>query len=230
MRRIETAVGRCRLRRSQRRTLAISVMPTGAVEIVAPEDASLAAILEKVSKRSGWIFRQRQSFRNMRVESPKRRYCTGATHRYLGRQYRLKIIVDANPNIKIRGAYLQIETRSASKKAVSIALSQWIRERAVEQFERRLAKWRKWCADLGLPKPKLFVRGMPKRWGSAHPNGRIYLNPELVRTPSPCIDYVIAHEICHIKHPRHDKAFYIELEKLCPNWKKTKQRLEEVEI
>ena len=72
----------------------------------------------------------------------------------------------------------------------------------------------------------LHLLDMPKRWGSAHRNGRISLNPELVRAPSSCIDYVIAHEICHIKHPQHDKEFYAQLEKLCPRWRAIKQRLE----
>ena len=109
-------------------------------------------------------------------------------------------------------------------------LNDWMRERARDQFQRRLSVWRRWCAQLGLPEPKLGLRTMPKRWGSANPNGRIFLNPDLVRAPSPCIDYVIAHEICHIKHPRHDKCFYAELEKLCPKWRNHKQRLESVEL
>ncbi|MFA5043691.1 MAG: YgjP-like metallopeptidase domain-containing protein, partial [Kiritimatiellia bacterium] len=105
-------------------------------------------------------------------------------------------------------------------------LSGWMRERAKEQFERRLEKWRAWCVERGLPEPKLHLLDMPKRWGSTHSNGRIFLNPELVRAPAPCIDYVIMHEVCHIKHPRHDRGFYAELEKLCPRWRAIKQRLE----
>lgn len=54
---------------------------------------------------------------------------------------------------------------------------------------------------------------MPKRWGSTSKNGRIALNPELIRAPSVCVDYVIAHEMCHFKHPHHGAAFYTELEK-----------------
>lgn len=58
----------------------------------------------------------------------------------------------------------------------------------------------------------------------------MYLNPELVRAPAPCIDYVIVHEVCHIKHPRHDREFYAELEKLSPGWRSIKQRLETSEL
>jgi hypothetical protein len=74
------------------------------------------------------------------------------------------------------------------------------------------------------------LRSMSKRWGSAARDGAIYLNPELVRAPSACIDYVIVHEICHLKHHHHGKAFYSELRSLCPDWATRKKRLESMDL
>lgn len=105
-----------------------------------------------------------------------------------------------------------------------------MRERAKEQFGKRLERWQTWCAAQNLPAPTLHLLDMPKRWGSTHANGQLYLNPELVRAPAVCIEYVIAHEICHIRHQRHDKNFYAELAKLCPNWRDLKQRLAVIEL
>ncbi len=70
---------------------------------------------------------------------------------------------------------------------------------------------------------------MKKRWGSALSDGRIILNPDLVRMPSPCIDYVIAHEICHLRHPAHNKAFFRLLSEMVPEWMALKLRLEMAE-
>lgn len=210
--------------------MAISVLPNGAVEVVAPLSAGIAEIQSKIQKRSGWIMRQRRHFITLRVERPVRRYCAGATHRYLGRQYRLKLSVAAKPDVKLRGGYLHISSPSISSKAAADLLLGWMRVKAKEQFERRLLKWRAWCVERGLPEPKLHLLDMPKRWGSTHSDGRMYLNPELVRAPAPCIDYVIVHEVCHIKHPRHHKEFYAELEKLSPGWRAIKQRLETSEL
>ena len=78
--------------------------------------------------------------------------------------------------------------------------------------------------------PKLHLLHMPKRWGSSHRDGRIYLNPDLVRAPSICIDYVIAHEICHLQHPRHDKGFFRLLDQTKLDWRAIKLRLENVDI
>ena len=227
---LTTSIGPCTLRRSRRRTLAISVLPDGTVEAIAPMDAELPKIREKIEKRAGWIARQRRHFATLNSGHSVRRYCTGATHRYLGRQYRLKVMKGDAQGVKLRGAYLCIVSRTGSAKSVAALVSDWIRGRAMEQFAHRLAKWNKWCDALGLPHPTVRLLAMSKRWGSASRNGRIAFNPELIRAPSVCVDYVIAHEMCHLKHARHDAVFYSELDKLCPNWKNVKHRLESFDI
>ena len=82
MKTVLTSIGLCSIKRSKRRTLAISVLPDGTVEVVAPADAELAKIQEKIEKRIGWIMRQRRMFAALSSQRPARRYCTGATHRY----------------------------------------------------------------------------------------------------------------------------------------------------
>jgi len=218
------------LKRSRRRTLAISVLPDGTVEVTAPVGAAIEKIREKVEKRAGWITRQRRSFAALSARRPPRRYCAGATHRYLGRQYRLKVTAGDEQSVKLKGAFLCVISRTGSEKSVAALLAGWMRERAREQFGRRLAKWYEWCNKQGRPNPRLRLLAMPKRWGSAHKDGWVALNPELVRAPSHCIDYVIAHELCHLKHPQHDKAFFVELDRLCPKWKTLKARLESMEL
>ena len=230
MTKLPTTLGICTLKRSRRRTLAISVLPDGTVEVAAPVGAAIEKIREKVEKRVGWVTRQRRAFAVLSAKRPARRYCTGATHRYLGRQYQLKVTIAEEQSVKLRGAYLCIASRTGSDKSVAALLAAWMRERAKEQFGRRLGKWRKWCAERGLPEPNVQLLAMSKRWGSAHKDGRVSLNPELIRAPSVCVEYVLAHEMCHMKHPKHDKAFFAELDKLCPKWKALKQRLESLDL
>jgi len=227
---VKTGVGECVLKRSRRRTLAISVLPDGTVEVVAPVDAEIEKIREKIEKRTRWILRQRRAFAVLNAKRSPRRYCTGATHRYLGRQYRLKVTVGDEQSVKLRGAYLFVVSRTGSENSVAALVSGWMRERAKEQFTRRLKGWCNWCAEHGLAEPQLCLLSMPKRWGSAHKNGCVALNPELVRAPSVCIDYVIAHEMGHLPHPKHDKAFFVELDRLFPNWEVAKRRLESMEL
>jgi predicted metal-dependent hydrolase len=224
---IQTSVGPAKLKRSQRKTLAISVLPDGTLELVAPLESTLEAILLRVKKRENWIFTQRRNFKVMNAERPPLRYVNGATHRYLGRQYRLKIEVgEKAEGVTLRGGYFHIRLPHVGDTEVKEALETWYRQHARVQFERRMAPWVIWCRHRRLPKPQLRLRTMAKRWGSALKSGVIYLNPELIKAPSVCIDYVITHEICHLKHPDHGSKFRTLLQQLCPGWQRIKERLE----
>ena len=223
---IATPAGPAVLRRSDRATLAISVLPNGTLDLVAPRDCTEADVVAKVSKRLRWIVRQRTTFADMNRDRMPLRYESGATHRYLGRQYRLKIQRGQSTGVRLIGAYFRITTPNGSPAEAEFALNAWLRGKAVDQFTARLAKWGPWCAARKLPDPKARLLRMPKRWGSSHRDGRIYLNPDLVKAPAICIDYVIAHEICHLKRPQHDRAFFQLLSEVFPSWKAVKARLE----
>jgi predicted metal-dependent hydrolase len=223
---IETAAGLARLRRTGRRTLAISVLPDGMLELTAPEGAELGVICEKVARRLGWIGRQRRAFAEMNAVRVGRRYVGGATHRYLGRQYRLKLVADEGERVVLRGGWIEVRGKDLGEEAVERALRGWFRRLAEEQFRKRVEGWREWCRRRGLPAPKLRLLRMARRWGSAQPNGTIVLNPELIHAPSVCVDYVIAHEICHLVHPDHGRGFRALLGQLVPGWEVVKGRLE----
>ena len=228
--RIETVAGSARLRRRNRRTLGISVHPDGSIELAAPQRATVEEIQAKVKKRESWIRRQQRAFAAMNAKRRVRRFCSGATHRYLGRQYRLKLTRGVSPEVKLVGGFFRVTTKLSSEIEVAALLDSWIRERAKEQFARRVERWQEWCQRQRLPVPRVILRSMQKRWGSAHRDGRIALNPDLVRAPSVCIDYVIIHEICHLKHPNHGPEFFHLLDQLMPGWQKVKARLEAAEL
>ncbi len=221
-----TPAGPAVLRRTDRASLAISVLPDGTIDLVAPLDARESDIAARVGKRLRWIVRQRTTFADMNRGRMPLRYESGATHRYLGRQYRLKIQRGQPTSVRLVGAYFHITTPNGSPAEAETALNAWLRGKAVEQFTARLAKWEPWCAARKLPAPRLRLLRMPKRWGSSHRDGRIYLNPDLVKAPAICVDYVIAHEVCHLKHPQHDRAFFKLLDQTVPNRCTIKARLE----
>lgn len=225
---IQTPAGAAALRRTNRGTLAISVLPDGTLELAAPHDSSEADITARIGKRLRWIVRQRNAFTEMTRNRMPISYASGATHRYLGRQYRLKVHIAEPVGVKLTGRYFQVATKSTKPAEVEALLTTWLREKAIEQFSSRLAKWERWCAARKLPMPRMRLLRMPKRWGSSHRDGRIYLNPELVKAPSICIDYVITHEVCHLMHPRHDRYFFNLLDQLCSDWKAIKARLEKL--
>ena len=78
----------------------------------------------------------------------------------------------------------------------------------------------------GVAPSSLYIQEMDNRWGSCTPKGKIILNTQLIRAPRPCIEYVITHELCHLLHPDHTKAFWELLQKEMPDWERWKNKLE----
>jgi predicted metal-dependent hydrolase len=216
-----------RLRRTNRRTLAITVRPDLGVLVTAPKNAAMETVLGKVRKRAGWIKRQQRFFREFLPQTPPRRYVSGETHRYLGRQYRLKVVEAEEPIVKLVGRFIWVRTPKKHDSArVRNLVEAWYLAHAKERFARNLAES---AARLGTRlanPPRMLLRRMPNRWGSWTRRGLIYLNPELVKAPGSCIDYVVTHELCHLVHGHHGPAFYRLLSRVMPDWEQRKRRLE----
>jgi predicted metal-dependent hydrolase len=85
--------------------------------------------------------------------------------------------------------------------------------------------WQKFNG-LGIDKPKLSIKRMQKRWGSLSDKGTVTLNADLIRAPKECIDYVITHELCHLRFHDHSPEFYKLLDSVIPGWEKIKHKLE----
>ena len=216
-----------RLRRSDRRTLAISVMPDASVVVTAPAYVDSETVFLRVERRASWIVRQKGLFEEFLPPVPPRKFVSGETHRYLGRQYRLKLIESETPNVTLSGRFIWVHlpTRSDTKHAREL-VEGWFLKRAKE---RLFQSFEKGIARLGArfaTQPKMKLRKMSKRWGSWTQRGIVYLNPELIKAPSSCVDYVVTHELCHTVHGNHGKHFYELLQRVMPDWRARKTRLE----
>lgn len=215
--------------RRRRKTLEIAVEPNASVVVAAPADAPIEAIVEKVRKRAAWIRRQQRFFSQFIPRTPERRYLAGETYLYLGRQYRLKVVRSARPGVEMTRGFITVRTREPERPEVTRRLVEgWYRKQARAKFVERLE-----ASLTRFPDPEAFrpaaliVRRMEKRWGSLSPSGRLLLNRRLIEAPVDAIDYVIAHELCHMAEPHHGPEFYRLLDRVMPDWEGCKGRLEE---
>ena len=214
------------LKRTGRGTLAITVKPDTSVVVTAPRGVGEDVVRARVRKRGMWIRRQQEYFTQFLPKLPPRRYVSGETHRYLGRQYRLRVAEGPAESAKLRGRFIEVETtRKGDSGQVRRLVEAWYVLHARLRFARSLAECLGRFHGRVRP-PQLRLRRMPKRWGSWTPRGIIYLNPELVLAPVSCIDYVVTHELCHLAHAAHRPAFYALLRRVMPDWEERKDRLE----
>lgn len=213
-----------------RKTLAIHVYPDGQVMVDAPMTASHAAIAAKVKKKASWIFKQQLQFATYPPALPQRRYVSGETHRYLGRQYRLQVNQGLVDQVKLVHGRLLVETPTPNNtEKVRTLVQDWYRLRAKAVFLDRYALCVKQVAKCDIHHQQGFqLRFMPNRWGSCTAQGNIILNPELIAAPKDCIDYVIMHELCHLKERNHSQAFYKLLSVVMKDWELRRKRLNEM--
>lgn len=209
-----------------RKSLRIIVHPEGTVEVVAPITAREVDVVKRVRQKASWILKQIDYFHSYKPTTPLRRFINGETHLYLGRQYRLKIVPDEENIIKAYRGQLWMHTVNNKSEALRKQLNKWYKERAKEVFNELLKEALPKFKQYRIAMPTLTIRFMSKRWGSCTPKGKIILNTELIKAPKGSIEYVIIHELCHLVHHNHTRAFQNLRNKMMPNWEKWKYRLE----
>lgn len=228
------------LERRDRATLEITVEPDGVARVVAPIDSPVEDIAVRVRKRARWILAQQATFAEFRPHTPPRTYVPGETHLYLGRQYRIRVVptqpgegasnVSSTPGVKMVRGFLEVRGVDFHDTAViEKHVTEWYRRRAHVQLPKLLELNKQRFPDQNAVQPTSFrLQRMPTRWGSTSPAGSLTLNPDLIRAPMDCIDYVVTHELCHLLVPNHGRQFY-ELQSLVmPDWERRKQRLERI--
>jgi len=207
-----------------RKTLGIRVYPDCKVRVIAPLDTTEEKIKTKLREKAPWIIKQQLEFLSYHPLTPPRKYLNGETHLYLGRQYKLKIEKATANEVKLyRGRLLVLKKDNTIVKDL---LSEWYRDKANTHFEEILKNIFPLFKRYNINQPDLQIRQMPSRWGSCTPRGKVILNPELIKASKGCIEYVIIHELCHLVHYNHTRAFYELQETIMPDWKKWKDQLE----
>jgi predicted metal-dependent hydrolase len=205
----------------------IHVHPDGSVGVETPNNADADLVRAAVQRRARWIFANLDANKDARTYALPRDYRSGETHFYLGRRYRLKLSAGtgAPSSVKLIGGSIEVTIPVNDRAAVKRRLNQWYQARAAEYFTRRLdiiALKLDWIST----SPPMKLISMQKQWGNCSPSGSIGLNPALIRAPRHCIDYVLTHELCHLKEHNHSRRFYALLEMHFPNWVGAKSELD----
>jgi len=220
-----------RLHRADRKHLRIVVSPELTVDIFAPISAGDERVQATIKKKAPWIVRTLDKLEGYHPLPMPKRYLSGETLVYLGRQYRLKVENGWKKPAKLLGRFLWVWVEDKSDaKNIKKSVDAWYRKRAHETLRRYMEKCYRIASRHGVPEPIMAIRIMRRRWGSCSPSGRITLNINLVKVPVHCLEYVIMHELCHLKNHNHSKAFYSLLTRCLPDWRKRKETLDKFRL
>ncbi len=212
----------------KRKHLRIVVEAERGVEVRAPRSASFAVVMAAVQRRAGWIAGALERVRNAALLHPKPSYAEGEEHLFLGVPYPLSIRTGRGLGELSGGRLLlRVGSPSPDSEAVKRALNRWYAAQAEGVFAASMARCLPRCSSFVKSAPPLKARFLRARWGSWSSARGIVLNTHLLKVPPECIDYVLLHELCHVRHPNHGKGFHELLERVSPEWKALKKRLEE---
>lgn len=210
----------------ERKTLSLIVTPDLQICLKCPREANAERIESFLRKKWFWLEKQLSYFRKYQRKIYQKEYVSGEGFLYLGKQYKLVVKKSNHGKVSLTKGLLMVYTPKNVQKGryTKRLLDAWYKEKA-----ERILSDRYECMKLSFnykKAPALYIREMHKRWGSFLGSSRIILNPKLIHTPKECIEYVIAHELCHMKYKKHNKQFYAYLNNMYPKWEKVKDKLE----
>jgi hypothetical protein len=220
------------IRRSgSRATVSIAVEPSGEVVLTAPRTAPVDKLDRLVRTKAPWIVAKLRR-RSDLPPAPAREFVSGETFLYLGRQYRLRIVLDSSEigPLALEHGWLRIAIPSVIEAPhrpgyARAALLDWYLRRATTRLPVRVEDWAK---KLRVTVPRVLIREPKKRWGSCHPSGIIRLNWRIIQAPTRIVDYVVAHELCHLLHEGHGRKFWAALGQVMPDYEVRRASLVEL--
>jgi len=223
-----TFVYEYQLIKQDRKTLSLTVTPDLHIILKCPQQADMERIESFLQKKWFWLEKQLSFFKKYQRKIYEKEYISGEGFLYLGRQYKLVVKRGKEDLASLSHGQLTIYTTklvSDSRHNKKI-IDNWLTDKINIVFQERLKEM--FTRFDYKNTPTLAIREMQKRWGSFLKKDRILLNPKLIYTPKDCIDYVVVHELCHLKYKNHDARFWKLLTEKYPRWEKVKDRLETI--
>ncbi|MFI8714526.1 M48 family metallopeptidase [Brevibacillus brevis] len=219
------------IERKKVKNVNLNIKPDMTIMVSASEKVPLNFIYDFVKSKGAWILKKVKTFESVQpYKQSEREYVSGESYKYLGKQYRLRVeITTEEERVKYYRGFIILMVRDSNNYARKATLmNDWFREKALKIFEKSLDKQYPLVQKYGIKRPKIDLRVMKARWGSALiDSNTILLNFELIKAPKHCIDYVVLHELIHFQFNDHKDSFYNMLFSLMPDWEKRKAILDD---
>jgi predicted metal-dependent hydrolase len=194
-----------------RQRISLSVDERG-LRVGAPQRASLREIETVLRDHARWVVRKLGEWRDKCA--PARRWASGETLAYLGLPLKLDVTPGAS-EVLLTPTHLQVRSPDPSAEAVAALAKHWLRGQAMEHFHRRIEHFR---THITLETVAIRLSNARSRWGSCHASGRISLNWRLIHFPQHLIDYVVVHELAHLREMNHSPRFWAVVGGVIPDY------------
>jgi predicted metal-dependent hydrolase len=207
-------------RSSRRKTLGLTVDRSGELVVHAPESAGLSELEQWIRKKLLWVHRKLAIKEALapRMRSPE--YVAGETFHYLGRGYRLAVVDQQEQSLVFDGHHFVL--RRDARPTAHEQFRKWYIDSGSEWIVKRVSLMSRRVA---AAPSRVEVRDLGYHWGSCGRTGAVFFNWRLLQLPARLADYVICHELVHLREPHHGPAFWAQLDSVQPDWRERKEQL-----
>ncbi|MEQ8235521.1 MAG: SprT family zinc-dependent metalloprotease [Syntrophomonadaceae bacterium] len=211
--------------RSQRKTMAITISPTGDVRVAAPNRISSKEIIDWVNSKANWIQNKLDEINQLRAAKTSREYVQGELFPYLGLDYPLYIEAHnkrSKPAADLCCGRLIVATPDTDAEVIRGAIESWYRCMAGEQIQSRIDLF---SPRLDVSPRRVTIKNQKTRWGSCSSKGNLNFNWKAIMAPPKVVDYIVVHELCHLVHLNHSQDFWKLVASTLPEYKAGKDWL-----
>jgi len=205
--------------RSNRKSIGITIERDAQVVVNAPIDLDKQTIEKHIHKKRFWIWEKLAIKKDSLENIVQKQFVTGESFSYLGRNYRLKIVND-NSELKLKNGWFVLGEKK-QKKAKEI-FKAWYSEHLKTKIDERLKII---CEKANIKRPDFRIMELGFRWGSCTKEGVLNFNYKIALAPIGIIDYIIVHELVHLKIHIHNEKFWKEVSRMMPNYLEKKEWL-----
>ena len=217
----------------RRRRVHIVVNDEGTIEVRAPARFSVAKAREVLRENAQWVVRSLDGVREKLARRP--RLVTGTRLALLDDSLRLEVRRRAQIDLfgdtrgnrgraERRGTTLRVSTASLGDDELRVLIERWYRREAATHLAGRVEHY---SPRLDVRPSKVSIRGQRSRWGSCSGKGTVSLNWRLMMVPGELVDYVVVHELCHLRHMNHSPQFWALVGGTIPDYRQRRRRLNE---
>jgi predicted metal-dependent hydrolase len=204
--------------RSKRRTIALIVERDGSLTVRAPRRAAVMEIESFIREKKEWILRAREKIKSITV-IPKKNFEDGERFLFLGNEYELELVRPQRPALKFNGGF---RLGSSAQKLGELVFMHWYKEQAYTVISERVKIF---SEQHGFAPRQVKISSARTRWGSCSADGTLNFTWRLVMAPLDVVDYVVVHELAHLRVKDHSSRFWREVEKVLPGYKERREWL-----
>jgi hypothetical protein len=202
------------------------VLPDSSVIVRVPYHTSFKTINRIVNEKYSWVLKHRDNYRKLDNSPIKKSYISGETHLFHGNPSVLKIEKSGKSYIRFYDNTIELGTeKTDDTPIIRRLLYKGYKTEALKYFPELFNKVLRDHENQMFKPAGLVIRTMKRRWGSCSNKGVITLSTELIKLSDLYIEYVITHELCHLKHHNHGPQFYKLLSEVFPEWKTVRKEL-----